>query len=60
MKFRAAEARVYPSLGISVNAGDVVDLDTDPQAAGLVLISDTKKLVTVEEESESPDGTSKV
>lgn len=56
MKFRATEARAYPSLGISVDVGDVVDLDTDPQAAGLVLISDTKKLVTVEE-GELPDGT---
>ena len=35
-KFKAQEARTYPTLGITVAAGDVVELPEDTDAAGLV------------------------
>jgi hypothetical protein len=42
-KFRAQEARVYPTFGITVDAGDVVELPEDTDAAGLVKF--TEKVV---------------
>jgi hypothetical protein len=44
-KFRADidEVRYYPTLGIEVSPQDVVDLPSDTDAAGLTLITESKK-----------------
>lgn len=61
-KFRAdVEAtRYYPTLGVEVEAGDVVDLPEGTVAAGLVPVADapakTKKQ-TIDEPDASPDAT---
>ena len=55
MKFRAVESRVYPSLGITVEAGDVVELPEDVNVTGLVEVDEIKssdKAVPVVKESE--------
>lgn len=36
MKFQSVESRVYPTLALTLNAGDVVDLPADTDVAGLV------------------------
>jgi hypothetical protein len=41
-KFLAAESRVYPTLGLTVAAGDVVELPEDTDAAGLSTIVESK------------------
>lgn len=43
-KFRAEveETRVFPSLGITVNNGDIVDLPAETNVAGLVPIKEQK------------------
>jgi hypothetical protein len=61
-KFRAdvEGTRYYPTLGIEVGAGDVVNLPEDTVAAGLVPVADapakTKKQ-TIDETDASPDAT---
>jgi hypothetical protein len=42
MKFRAMESRVYPTLALTVAAGDVVDLAEDMNVTGLVKIDEVK------------------
>jgi len=37
MKFRSVEARVYPTLGLTLEADVVVDLPDDTSVAGLVV-----------------------
>lgn len=39
-KFRSVEDRVYPDLGLTLNAGDVVELPEDTNVAGLVKHAD--------------------
>ena len=49
-KFRADvdEPRYYPTLGLSVNPADVVDLPDGTVAAGLVLVESPKSKKSVE------------
>lgn len=51
MKFRATEGRSYPTLGITVKAGDVVELPEDTNVAGLIKIEveSSKKPAPVKE-----------
>ena len=42
MKFQSVEARDYPTLGLTVEAGGVVDLPDDTEVAGLIPVADTK------------------
>lgn len=51
MKFQALEDREYPTLGITVKAGDVVELPEDTDAAGLIQIQveSSKKSAPVKE-----------
>jgi hypothetical protein len=42
MKFRALAARVYPTLGLTVNAGDIVELPEDPNVTGLIRVDEVK------------------
>lgn len=52
MKFQSKENRVYPTLGLTLNAGDVVELPEDTNVAGLVPIVDvesSKKSAPVKE-----------
>ena len=37
-KFQSTEARVYPTLGLTLNAGEVVDLPEDTSVAGLIQV----------------------
>lgn len=37
-KFRSSETRVYPTLGLTIEAGEVVDLPEDTSVAGLVQV----------------------
>ena len=53
MKFRAAEGRSYPALGITVEAGQVVDLPEDTDVAGLVKVEPEKKPVKADAPTES-------
>ena len=46
MKFRSVEARVYPTLGLTLDAGAVVDLPDDTSVAGLV-VDNTKTTAKV-------------
>jgi hypothetical protein len=51
-KFLALESRVYPTLGLTVNAGDVVELPEDTDVTGLSKMVDSKsgeKTVPVKE-----------
>ena len=48
-KFQSVEARVYPTLALTLNAGDVVDLPNDTSVTGLVLIEENKKAAPVVE-----------
>ena len=42
MKFQSVEAREYPTLAMTLDAGDVVDLPDNTSVAGLVPVSDKK------------------
>jgi len=42
-KFESVEARVYPTLALTLDAGEVVDLPDDTVVAGLVVQSNTSK-----------------
>lgn len=42
MKFRAIESRVYPTLALTVAAGDIVDLHEDVNVTGLVKLDEVK------------------
>lgn len=42
-KFVSVEAREYPTLSLTLGAGDVVDLPDDTDVAGLVLQSTSSK-----------------
>ena len=50
-KFKAIEDREYPTLGITVQAGDVVELPEETSVTGLVLFIEkaTEKIVPVKE-----------
>lgn len=50
VKFLASESRVYPTLGLTVNAGDVVELPEDTDVAGLIKVeSKSDKFAPVKE-----------
>lgn len=53
MKFRALESRVYPVLGLTVEAGEVVDLPEDTDVAGLVKVEPEKKPAKADAPTES-------
>lgn len=46
-KFVCVEARVFPTLALTLDAGDVVDLADDTAVAGLVRQTDSKKAPVV-------------
>lgn len=48
MKFRSVEDRIYPTLGLSLQAGEVVELPDDTEVAGLEAISEPTKASKVE------------
>lgn len=37
-KFQSTEARVYPTLGLTLEAGEVVDLPEETNVAGLIQV----------------------
>ena len=43
MKFQSVESRVYPTLGLTLKAGQVVDLPADTNVTGLVAVTDKGK-----------------
>ena len=51
-KFKALEARAYPSLGITVAAGEVVELPEETDAAGLIKFTEKAEKPAPVKESE--------
>lgn len=51
-KFKAQEARVYPTLGITVDAGEVVELPEETDAAGLIKFTEKAEKPAPVKESE--------
>lgn len=51
-KFKSVEDRVYPTLSLTLNAGDVVELPEDTVVAGLVKFTEKAEKPAPVKESE--------
>lgn len=56
VKLISSEARVYPTLGLACDAGEIVELDRDPGIHGLWLLDDDGHAVIPEVAQHDPDG----